>query len=783
MITIYAEKFDVASKIAAALGGFDYNGIKITMKNLSAYKTKIDKDIKKNGYIPIKYNGENYSITWGQGHLCTLYQASDYNPEYASWYNIPLPIIPEKYKIKVRDGYDYKNKQKTKEPDKWALKQLSVIKKLFNSSEYIINATDDDREGELIFSYVYEYLGCKKPYKRMIMDSQTKDGLLKAFGSLKSSSTVINKENAGRARSIADWVVGANISAKMTLKYAKALESINMITAGRVQTVILDFIVTREKAIKNFKSKPFYYIVGKFSTGSEDYFGKHSKNQIFDKEEAQNLFNKINGNNGVITKREEKPFKKDVPLLYNLTNLSRDINTLYGYTAAQTLNICQSLYEKGFLTYPRTESTHLTDDMKPEVDNVLDMLSSYSKEYKEIIDLVDKKDRNYTKRHFNSSKVESHFAIIPTHETPYNLTDQENKVYDFVARSLIKIIFKEASGLRTNIVTTVNDEDFLTSGLIITNKAWMNANIKAKDDDILPNVDIGDKVEGKYALKTGETKPPSRYTDASLLLAMQTASKEIEDEKLKKILETSNKGGIGRPSTQGSLIEAVVSRYCTRKGKTIIPTDDAIKIIDILPIEDLKSPELTAKWEADLDKIEKGNLDKNSFVKEIESSVVKWCEEIDKAKDVEGVDKYSKKISEFICPICKKPLIEYDSGYGCSGYSKDNENSCKFFINKKICNKKLSKKMITEILNNGSIKDPVILVNPKTKKEFRAFLVLKDGQVSFSFDTGLICPKCGEKLRMNTKAVSCPNNDFVVWFTNYGEKKEKTWDQIRKEIK
>lgn len=783
MITIYAEKFDVASKIAAALGGFNYNGIHINMSNLGEYKTRIDKDIKRNGFIKINFRENEYAITWGQGHMCGLYQASDYDPEYALWSNIPLPFIPDEYKIKIRDGYDFKTKQKTKTADKWVTAQLKLIKNLFNKSEYIINATDCDREGELIFSYVYEYTNCKKPYKRMIINSQTEEGLLSAFNNLKGSDYVINTEYAGRARSIADWVVGANISAKMTLKYGRAFNNLKMITAGRIQTVILDFIVTREKAIRDFKPEKFYYIEGIFSKENESYLGKHTEKQIMDKVKAVELFRKLNGKNGVVSKKDTSPFKKDVPVLYNLTNLSKDINTLFGYTAAETLSICQSLYEKGYTTYPRTESCYLTDDMKNEVDNVLEMLSSYDNKYKEIIG--SSSDRNYTKRHFNSAKVDSHFAIIPTHQKPNNLTEKEKNVYDIIARSLIKIIFKEARGQRTNIETVVDGEVFKTSGNIITDPQWMLADINygKKKDDIIPDVNVGDIVSGEYFLKEEETRPPARYTDASLLLAMQTASKEIEDEKLKKILETSNKGGIGRPSTQASLIESVVSRYCIRKGKTIIPTEDAIKIIDVLPIPDLKSPEMTAKWEEDLDKIARGELDKSEFIGEIESLVVKWCKEIDDAESLQIAESaYNKNVTDLICPSCGKPLIKYDNGYGCSGYKKNDPSSCSFFLNNTIA-KKLTKKDLKQLLTEGKTSRPYMMTSKNTGNKFLTYFQIENDKIAFIFNSGIKCPKCGKELNMNAKAISCPDGHVLVWVCEYGENKMKKWDNILNEIK
>lgn len=774
MIAVYAEKFDVGVKIAASCGGFVHNGTRVTMKNIEKLKEELEKTIKRTGYINVNFEGEDYSITWGQGHMCSLKQAQDYDASYKNWGNMPLPFFPANYEIKVREGVDRDTHKLTGNPDPWTLRQLGIIEDIFNECEYIINATDDDREGETIFAYVYEYLNCSKPYKRMVIDSQTEEGFINSMHNLKSSSSVKGIEMAGRSRGIADWVVGANLSAGMSLKYGNR----SVISIGRVQTPVLNMLVEREKAILNFVSKPFWYIEGKFTTADgKTYVGKYAEAQIEDKKKAETILNSL-GSEGVITSYEKETFKKEVPLLYSLTTLSMDANEKYGYTSKETGDIAEELYQAGYITYPRTVSQHLTDDMRDSVDEILDVLSDYSSEYKSYIDLVPAKSRNYTKRHFDSSKVESHFAVIPTNVKPEKLTDKQAQLYDLIARSLIKIIFKPAVGERTKITTSVGDEDFKTTGNIIKEEQWLVVEGDSNSEDLLPVLSKGDEVTGEYSLKEGKTQPPRRYNDKTIISAMVTAGKDIEDEELKKILAEAGDGGIGTPATRANIVETLIKRsYAERKGsgkvKNIVPTEMGIKLIDILPVNELKSAKLTADWELRLKKIEKGEDDLESFVKDMEAQTEKWVEEVKEAESA-TIQKADNE-TDYNCPQCGSPLRKYSWGWACSGYKKDNPDSCRFSLGYNMAGAKLTDKDFKDLLTKKKTR----FINGFKKKDseetYGAFLILDDdGKIGRSWETGIDCPLCGKPIKVMTKSWSCSGwgdgCKVTVWDVTFGKK-------------
>lgn len=716
---IYAEKYDIGVKIAAALsGGFNAGNKKITLANIESIKDSLT-DIKTNGYISIG----GIDVTWGMGHMCALFQAKDYNNDYKNWSKMPQPFVPDKYNIKVRDGVDYKTGKSTGEADKNVVKQLKVIQKLFNSAKTIVCATDDDREGELIFAYVRRILKCNKDYMRMKLSSLTENGIKTAFNNLLPSSAVIGIKHAGECRAIADWVVGANLTAAASVHF-KNDTTLPMITLGRVQTVVLDFIVEREKKIKNFVSEPTYSMMAEFDTGTDKYIGKHVDSPMKDKNKCKDIYSKIAGKKGIVTKLETKKVKKEVPLLYNLATLQRAANEVYGFTADKTLQYAQSLYEKGFISYPRTESECLTDDMIPEVEKVLAMLETYDPRYKKWIDSVVK--RNYTKRHFDTSKVESHYAIIPTDQKPNNLTDEESKIYDLLAKSLIRIIYDSALLEKTNVETTVNGEIFKSNGSIIIDKQWMAVSDGKTTDTILPSLAENQVVDGRYGVKEGKTEPPKRYTDATLLAAMQTASKEIDDEKLKKMLQVKNKGGIGRPSTQANIIKTVVERYCHRSGKSIIPNDEAIKMMDLIQITELKSPEMTALWESRLDDVEKNKLSKDKFIADIEEKTREWTKTI---LDTPATKTSSSNTVGCNCPKCGKPLNKYQWGIGCTGYK---DNSCNFSLSTKMYNGNVSIEELEYLLKHGKTSRVLNFVS-KNNKKYKAYVLLNNGETSLEF--------------------------------------------------
>lgn len=767
MITVLAEKFDIGIKIAAALSGFDFKGTHITMANIEKYKPQIEKEIKPKGVTYINYNGKEYAITWANGHLLGLKQAKDYNPEYALWTNIPFPYFPN-YEIKVKEKIDYQTRKSLGVPDPWTVRQLDIIKQLFDKSEYIISATDDDREGELIFAYIYQYVNCSIPYKRIILDSQTEQGFKNAFSNLIDSSQTKGVEMAGRSRSIFDWLTGANMSGKMTLKYRKYVPELKMITIGRIQSYVLNLIVEREHAIKKFVSHPFWYITAEFTNSKgEKYSAKHSIKQIEDKKEADELFNKINGNQGTVKSFDKEPTKKEVPLLYNLSSLSRVVNEKFGISSNDCLKVCQSLYEKGYITYPRTDSQCLTDDMQPVVNETLEMLSSYSPTYKGWIDPVSQ--RNYTKRHFDTKKVESHFAIIPTNVKPTNMTPMENNVYDLVAKSLIRIIYKSAIGEKTTIITDVKGEEFKSTGTIIIDPQWLVVDAIPSGSDNLPQLNIGEVVDGEYTLKEGKTEPPKRYTDATLTAALETASKTIDDDELKKMLENCNKGGIGRPSTRGPIIATVVSRYCSMNGKQIIPTQAGIKLIELLPIEEFKSAEMTAQWETKLDKIQKNEISYESFMKEMEGKMVEWCNIIDSDnREFEVPVQADTSTLDIMCPKCGKPMRKLSWGWACSGYSKDDPNSCKFALGYNMQGATLSDKDFENLIKNKKTRY-INGFKSKDNVEYGCYLTLDDnGNLGRTRETGYTCPKCkNHPVVVGKKGWNCSGwkdgCDFVIW--------------------
>ena len=769
MVTVYTEKFDVGIKIAAALQGFDVGGIHVTLDNIEKVIDKVKSAIKKNGYIKIRYKGEEYAITWGQGHMYGLYQAKDYDPEYAKWSAMPLPFFPEEYKLKVRDGIDYATKKPTGKPDPWTVAQLKIVKNLFKESDYAISATDDDREGHLIFAYVYEMLGVNVPYKRLTINSMTKEGFVTAFDNLKDSSEVHSIEQAGRGRNVADWVVGANLSAAMTLKFSKG----PTLTVGRVQTPTLAMLVKRELEIKNFKSHPFWTVEGNFSDqNGQQFVGKHEKTQIENKGEAEKILDRASkASYCTVEKYEEKKVSKDVPLLYNLTTLSMDANEKYGMTAQQVLNIAQELYMAGYLTYPRTSSQYLTDDMVNDVDEVLDMLKTIP-EYKAMISPV--KKREHTKRHFDSSKVQAHFAIIPTNSKPSSLSDPQKKIYDLCARSLIRTIYKPAKVLNVSLVIDANGEKFKSSGSTIEDAQWMIAGDNSKET-VIPKLNIGDHVTGEFSLKEGKTEPPKRYTDKTLLSALRTAGKQVEDDELREIMMQETEGGIGTEATRAGIIDNVVNRFCERKGKSIIPKQIGIDLISRLPVEDLKSPVLTAKFEQKLNLIAEGKYFFEDFLEEIEEKTEEWCNEIMSSEETTKIGEQSgAEDTGLKCPVCGGRVLKFSWGVCCEHRSKD-DDGCKFAVGYTISGAKITDKDIKKLITDHRTGFIEGFKKKDGSSTFGACLELRDdGSVGFTWDLPYKCPVCGKQMQISSKSWGCSGwkegCKFTIWNTTAGKK-------------
>lgn len=696
MITIFAEKPDMARRIASAMSS---------------------RPVKQQHYISVDYNGENYAVTWGYGHLCELYDVKDYTSDY-KWNTTNYPYFPSEFKLKLKEGINAQQTKTNKE-------HFNEIKSLFNSSDYIINATDADREGELIFAYVYEYMKCKKPWKRLWLNSTENTAIRNSLNNLKTSNEMLPLQNAGRCRSEADWLIGINATVLSTLNFGGYK---NVMSVGRVQTPTLAFLVNRENEILSFVSKPFWTVKGTFITkNNEEYEGTLKKPERFDsKEEAEKLINSLNFNTSYIEKSEKTPEHKKPPLLFDLNSLQMQANSDFGFSAQKTLDIAQKLYEMQYITYPRTTSRYLPEDLKNTVYNVLD---SFTGEYKNWADKIKSRRSSVSKPFFDNSKVESHYAIIPTSKVPTDLTDDENKLYDIIAKSIIRIFYPDAIFNKTVIHTDVSNNTFVTKGSSLQDLGWMEVGHKVKEDTIVPNLSTGEKVSVKeITTHEGKTEPPKRYTDRTLLDAMETAGKLVDSEELRLLMKDS---GLGTPATRAGIIEKLIrTGYVERNKKNLIPTEKGIYLIKNLPCEELKSPEMTGAWEKRINDIEKGKDNFDKFISDIKEQTNKICVSISSTVNEGDVKPFVLQETSFgKCPLCGGDVIKTKWGYGCSNYST---TKCSFSISGTICGKKITERLVKKLLSDGTT-GKVDGFKSKAGKSFSMAIKLIDGKTEFEF--------------------------------------------------
>lgn len=720
MIVIYAEKGDMAQKIAAALDKITLdNGTEVSFNKLEKYSSAIKKQQSRDGYLDIIFQGEECKVIWGFGHLFCLKQAEDYNPNYKKWNNMPMPFFPDPIETKfiVSDNKFFNDRNK---------KQLSVAKTFFKQARYIINATDDDREGEVIFAYLYENLKCKVPVKRAVISSNTKNGLASAFNSLVDKKSREKIEEAGKTRGVADWLVGSNLTAAITL----ANQGNGVLSIGRVQTPTLNLIVERELAIKGFSSKNYYTLDGSFTTDKNDtYKGTHINERFDTKSDADSVFNKITGKTGKIADIKKSKYNKEIPQLYSLSVLQMDANSKFGFSLNKTLDIAQYLYENGYTTYPRTSSRYLNEDKEAGINDVLDRLSTVP-EYNKLIAGKPRIIKN-KKQWFDDSKVISHFAIIPTGKIPKNIPSDEMKVYDLIARSVIRMIYDEAVMEKTELITVVDGEEFVSNGTTIIESGWMTVGDSVEEKPLPNYLKTGDTVTCNFEVNEKQTKPPKRYTDKTLVTAMCSAGKTLNDAELKKILSDPRINGIGTEATRANIVKTLEQRgFISYKGKQIFATDKGISLIKAIPIDDFKSAEMTAKWEQRLLDIELGKDDSDSFIKDIKTAITQWVSLIQKTG---GTIATATQTANIIgkCPICGKDIIKHKWGYGCSGYK---DKSCNFSISEKIAGKKISDSTVKQLLNKGETAE-IKGFKSKAGKLFNAKLFIDDNKkVSFKFE-------------------------------------------------
>jgi len=584
-----------------------------------AEKPSVGRDIARVLGCKSKGDGFLYSdghiVSWAIGHLVTLFEPEDYDEGYKKWRIGTLPIIPEKMLLKPID------KTKT---------QLNILKKLMNAkdTDSLVCATDSGREGELIFRYIYTYTGCKKPFARLWISSMTDAAIKDGFDNIKDGSRYDNLYESARCRSEADWLVGINATRAYTVRYG------SLLSVGRVQTPTLALLVAKQREIDAFVPEDYWEVKAALETADASVFSgiwtdeETKASKISDKEKAEEIKAKTDGKSGVIESIETEEKKLLPGQLYDLTELQRDCNKKFGYSAKRTLELAQDLYEKRkMITYPRTDSRYLSDDLVPKLTPLLRKLAGTEyKEYAEYVLSLPKLP--ITKRIVDSSKVTDHHAIIPTGNTATLGADERN-VYDLIARKFIGVFYPAYICDITRVITRVEGEMFLSKGSVVVQLGFMElyaenetaspAGQKSKkdkaseeDDGLPPNLKQGDTIAVKDCkVLQKKTTPPKPYTEASLLSAMENAGRFVDDETLKEQLKAS---GLGTPATRAAVIERLIQvEYVIRKGKTLIPTDKAFMLISVVPPE-LRSPETTGKWEKGLMSIANGSMDSEKFM-------------------------------------------------------------------------------------------------------------------------------------------------------------------------
>ncbi len=663
------------------------------MKLIVTEKPSVAKDIagvlnikqSRDGYI----QGAEYIITWCVGHLIQLAYPEEYDSRYKAWNINDLPIFPRQFKYSVNES--------TK-------KQYEIVRALMNRDDVdeLICATDAGREGQLIFGYVYVNAGCTKPVKRLWISSMTDEAIAEGFNNLKDNKEYFPLYQSARARSEADWLVGINATRLFTVKYNR------MLTIGRVQTPTLSLIVARQKEIDNFVSQPFYEVAADCEMFTATWFNK-KVTRIDDLEKAEAIAEKCRGKEGIITKLSTKRATTERPLLYDLTELQRDGNKRYGYSAEQTLDAAQNLYEKYKLaTYPRTDSRYLTRDMKPKLAVLLQNIKDGwrdSEDAKYCVDKIIKQKINADKRVIDDSKVTDHHAIIvtPNIRNVYNikLPEREANILRLIVARFIAVLDRKQEYDQTDIELNIDKEKFKARGKKIVIPGWkevediMLGKVKEdpEDGEININLTEGDKITPKeIKVLTKKTSPPKPYTEATLLTAMETAGKQIEDEKLREEMKSI---GLGTPATRAGIIEKLISvGYIKRNKKNLIPTQNGIQLIEIVH-DKLKKPDLTGEWESELGKIAKKESSSKDFIVDIKKYVAEIINEgkINSTKNVsfEQTGKKSKREIIGTCPRCGREIFESKKSFFCAGYR--NFPSCRFSLWKE--DKSLSERGVT----------------------------------------------------------------------------------------
>lgn len=677
-----AEKPSVAREIAEVLGA----------KN------------KMKGYI----EGNGYQVTWTFGHLCTLKEPHEYTPEWKRWSLSSLPMIPPRFGIKLIDSPSY-------------VEQFQVIEKLMQNAEMVINCGDAGQEGELIQRWVMQKAGVTCPVYRLWISSLTEEAIREGFQKLKEQESFNKLYEAGLSRAIGDWLLGMNATRLYTLKYGQNRQ---VLSIGRVQTPTLALIVNRQNEIANFTPEPYWEL----KTVYRNTTFSSTKGKFTDKTEGENFLTVVKEEDFEVTDTSEKKGKEYPPRLFDLTSLQVECNKKFAFSAEDTLKLIQSLYEKKVTTYPRVDTTFLSDDIYPKVPNTLKGMTDYA----ELTAPLLGKKLPKSKKVFDDTKVTDHHAIIPTGVRPNNLSENERKVYDLVARRFIAAFYPDCQISTTTVLGKVGKVEFKVTGKQILEPGWRVVfGAEQKDPDaepseeegILPEFVKGERGPHEPILGEKWTQAPKPYTEATLLRAMETAGKLVDNDELRDALKEN---GIGRPSTRAAIIETLFKRnYVRKEKKNLIATPTGMELIGTIQEELLKSAELTGLWEKKLRQIEKGTYEARTFLEELKQLVYQIVSNVfsdtsartitiqeaveEKSASEKGKKKTKSKPKEKpvkeetapaetkpICPMCRKgSILRGKTAYGCSEY----KNGCSFRLDYATYGEGLSDAQLIDILN------------------------------------------------------------------------------------
>ena len=632
------------------------------------------------------FEGNGYQVTWTFGHLCCLKEPQDYTDLWKRWSLAALPMIPQRFGIKLIEDDGYK-------------KQFKVIESLIAGADEVINCGDAGQEGELIQRWVYQKALCNKPVKRLWISSLTDESIREGFQQLQDSSNFDNLYFAGLSRAIGDWILGMNATRLYTLKY-RDWGSSNVLSIGRVQTPTLALIVSRHREIENFVPEDYWEIKTKY----RDTIFNSTRGKFKTEGAASEIVEDIKEFPLTVTSVSKKKGKEAPPRLFDLTSLQVECNKKFGYSADETLRLIQSLYEKKVTTYPRVDTTFLSDDIYPKIPGIMQAMKPYAGLTQPV--LAGKLPK--TKKVFDNSKVTDHHAIIPTNVDPANvfLTREEKLVYDLVAKRFIAAFYPDCEFSTTTVMAKVNDYEFKATGKEILKDGWrviynkdksQVADDKENDDDdngIMPTFVEGESGPHEPSLLKKTTQPPKNYTEGTLLRAMETAGKFVDDDELRDAMKEN---GIGRPSTRASIIETLHKRhYIAKQRKSLVATPAGIQLIDTIKEELLKSAKLTGLWENKLRKIERGEFSAQQFIDELKvlvngivlnvlkdnSSTTISVSDIDSKKKEKSSNTNKEKktrkprlksIEEISCPVCGKGhIIKGRTAYGCSDFNNCN---------------------------------------------------------------------------------------------------------------